>query len=376
MAIQVIGYRVGSKFHQLPLVKDYGADELETLCEVLAEFAGVIIFHGGKDSRQILMSKCGHLFKEGRAAVLFIFTKGFLVPETVDTPFVHYHSRSIHSPCEDAQLGDAFKRLIERCGELDHLPSEHAISELWEVVDTSDYVDSMRRIRELEEVLLAGPSADGQIRAEYVGKVAGFLPGRVLTFRQLKDIYLAWCCGLKKKSDLNRWQSRREHLNHQIFHHGFYGLVARPSVIEALNRFGSREIPTLDSGIRGILARWPDTSAEFRDLLAQGNPAAISECDLMLALLCLTDSDSAAIIASYRARYGDQLEQALVQATRALDGVDNLVAEILSQLDGDAPRARGSSTDFGVQLASRCQRLSACVGSLRRLSSLGGGSHA
>ena len=377
VSIRVIGYRVKDKFPALVLERDYYAAELDDLCNAMPSFSGLVIFHAGEASRQQLLNRCRDVFDSGQAGVLLISTDGFAMPHnTSERPFIHYHSRKIPNACDDIELQTAFQNLIEKCARLDTLPVAERISQLWELVDPSEYANRLRMLRELEEVLLAGPTADGRILPEYDERVCRFFPQARLTYSELKDRYLAWCCGVKKKSDLNRWQLRREHLNHQVFQHGFYDLVARPSVVAALDKFGRRMIPVLDPSIRKVLARWQGISAEFRDLFAKGNPAAISECDLMVAFLRPMDSDSESTIARYRERFGHELEQALSKASRALEDVDGLVMDILVSREQGSVDAHPVDIDFGVQLTARCQRLSGCVSSLRLLSALAERHHA
>jgi len=320
--MKIIGYRVGDKFRELlPKARDYDINEDAKLRLLLESFEGLFICHASQSFVNAVLganSISGRLHGGEFCALLVSSDKLARPPGCETSEFVHCLSRSVDSPCRNPIVLNRFTMLLKYCQPRAYERSLGLARAMWRIVDPRE----------------------------------------------------AWAVNQVQ----NPWQSRRNELTHNRFEHEFRLPLSRVAVTLALNalprRLNDKETA---KEVSRSLAAWGPLYREISELLAAGNPAAISAPDLQAALANGATPEASTVIERYEREYGAIVDDYLRRARESLDGVDEVARDVGGALKGNtASKTRVKGKHIGSVLSMLCQGLANDLHGLEELARLAG----
>jgi hypothetical protein len=391
--LSIIGYRLERTFKDLDSIAkdiiDFQSGNDAALDAHLETFRGLVLFHGGFEKVLGFINKWGSALKMHRFIALFFSTDPLVedcgqLPKDDERkaceqifrqadlfPYIHLLSYSVPND-PDSEIKEAFKSLVAEISKLNDLEDTKKISQLWDAIDPKEKQrtekQAMEQITALEKVIVDG-RANQQILPDHQKIVKDYYGESMPTYQQLHEDYLEICRSFQLKKNLSRWQVERETLNHTYFQHYFYDLIARESVVEALDDFSLRRSAAIPPAIIQELEKWSAFKKNFSDLFLRANPEAVASCELNLALLTPDRPWSQAVIKRYKKQFGGTIEAEVELARVQLNKIDSIVKRLLTpEAEVELGENACSVRALGTELRDCCNSFSMKISALRKLS--------
>ena len=107
-----------------------------------------------------------------------------------------------------------------------------------------------------------------------------------------------------------------------------------------------------------VLRRWPAIHHEILELLNAANPGAILDCDLNLALLTETRSESRLLIENLRNKFGAAIEMETAGARATLVAINREIERVMAMIERPESReGRSPLLELAQKMASEFSRL-------------------